>query len=606
MPPIELLAPARDLACGKAAIACGADAVYIGAPSFGAREAAGNSVADIAALASYAHLFWARVYVTINTLLRDEELPHAVRMAHELHRAGVDGLIIQDMGLLECDLPPLPLIASTQAHNASPEKVAFLAKVGFHRAILARELSIPEIKAIHRAAPDIELEFFIHGALCVSYSGQCYLSYALGGRSGNRGACAQPCRKPYDLQDANGRRIGRRKHYLSIKDLSLDSHLEDLLDAGVTSFKIEGRLKDENYVKNVVSHYRARLDEILVRRSLPRSSSGKSSVDFTPDLPKTFNRGFTSYFVAGRREAIGANDTPKMMGEPVGVVDNVRPAVALSGGGESALHPGDGICFFDASGNLQGTRVNKVENGRIVLEKISGLKRGTRIYRNRDHAFLGSLEKARITRRIEARLRLGVEEDGLRLEACDEDDNRAQAFLRIDPEPAQKPAEALDAIRSRLARSGDTEFEIGSIEIDLPVVPFLPAAALNGLRREVLERLGQARQVSRPMISARQRDLDAAYPEETLSWQGNVFNDKAKAFYTRHGVQSIEPAAESGLRMRGRRVMTTRYCLKYEQKWCPKHHQARIGEPLYLVDEDGNRLELRFDCHKCCMEVWLT
>jgi collagenase-like PrtC family protease len=316
MEPIELLAPAKDLDTGLAAINCGADAVYIGAAQFGAREAAANSLEDLEALVAHAHKYWARVYVTVNTLLRNDELPEAVRLIHRLHAAGVDALIIQDAGLLECDLPPLPLIASTQMHNHTPERVAFLEKVGFQRVILARELSLEQIRAI-RAQTTLELECFVHGALCVSYSGQCYLSYAIGGRSGNRGQCAQPCRRRYSLVDSRGQTLASDRYLLSLRDLNLSADLKDLLEAGVSSFKIEGRLKDIHYVMNVVSYYRQQLDAILAGKGLQKSSSGRSQVGFTPDLAKTFNRGFTTYFLKGRDAAMHDHAAPKFTGAAV-------------------------------------------------------------------------------------------------------------------------------------------------------------------------------------------------------------------------------------------------------------------------------------------------
>jgi putative protease len=545
---IELLAPARDLDCGTAAIDCGADAVYIGAPRFGARAAAGNTPEDIAALARHAHRFRARVYATLNTLLRDDEIDAAVRLAWELHEAGVDGLIIQDVGLLECELPPLPLIASTQMHNHTPERVAFLETAGFHRAILARELTLAEIRAVRRAAPRMEIECFVHGALCVCYSGQCLLSYALGGRSGNRGECAQPCRKPYTLEDAAGRVLIRDRHLLSIRDLNLSEDLPALLAAGVTSFKIEGRLKDRAYVSNVVAHYSARLNALGVRRA----SSGRSLIPFSPDLSKTFNRGYTKYFLHGRKERIGAHATPKMVGEPVL---------------KEAAHPADGLCWFDASGRLVGGRP-------------ADAPEGTQVYRNHDHVFLESLRGA--VRKI------GVSFTVLpdRLRAVDEDGFSAEVMLPDGP-AAEKP----EIIRRQLARTGGTHFECTGVEI--VEGRFLPVATWNALRRDVLERLWRAgfsrRGTSVPPTSG-------AEPPRRLKPAIHL-NRYAQAFYKRYGIDS-EPAAEYGLDLRGRTVMTTRYCLRYELGWC-----GRDTAPLFLRNAEGDRLELRFDCTRCEMEV---
>jgi len=613
--PVELLAPARDLECGISAIDCGADAVYIGAPRFGAREAAGNSLDDIRALAAYAHKFRARVYVTLNTLLFDDELPHAVRLAHELYDAGIDGLIIQDVGLLECDLPPVPLIGSTQMHNATPERVAFLEQVGISRAILARELSLDEIRAIRRAAPRIELEFFVHGALCVCYSGQCYLSYALGGRSGNRGQCAQPCRKSYTLEDASGSRVASG-HLLSLRDLNLSANLGELLDAGVTSFKIEGRLKDRGYVANAVAHYRALLDEAIAgwnacapaesRPPLRRSSSGRSSPGFSPNPARTFNRGFTTYFLHGRSASPGFPATPKMAGEEIGRVTEVRKSnFTLENG--SALHPGDGICFFDREGVLSGTVVNGVQGDTVTPDRMAGIEPGIVIHRNHDHEFLDRLARSRPERRIGVRFALSHAGDGLALQATDEDGIQAESRLPGPFEPARDAARALDTIRRQLERTGDTEFISLNVDAPLEPVPFAPISALNALRRDVLARLSDARASARPRRELAIVPNEAPFPDSSLTYLGNVLNEKAAAFYRRHGVREIEPAAESGLDLTGRKVMTTRYCVRRQLGLCPHESPSeRVDEPLFLVDEAGNRLELAFDCAACEMEIYLA
>ncbi len=490
---VELLAPARDLECGIAAVECGADAVYVGAPRFGARAAAVNSLEDIAALARHAHKFWARVYVTLNTLLFDDELRPACRMAWQLHESGVDGLIIQDAGLLECDLPPLPLIASTQMHNHTPERVAFLERVGFRRAILARELTLDEIRAIRRAAPAIELECFVHGALCVCYSGQCLLSYALGGRSGNRGQCAQPCRRPYTLVDAEGRTLASDRHLLSLRDLNLSARLPELLAAGVTSFKIEGRLKDRMYVSNVVAYYRARLDEALgAGAGFVRSSSGTSAAGFEPDLGKTFNRGFTTYFLDGRGEAVGSPETPKMTGERVGRVAGLA-ADSFTVDGTAELHAGDGLAFFGRDGQLRGTVVNAVRGRTVFPQRFEGIEAGTVIHRNHDHEFLSRVASARPQRKIGVHMTLSA----AGLEAVDEDGNHAEAPLAPAP-AAQKPETALATLRRQIAKTGDTEFASTGVAIALDPVPFVAVSALNALRREVLSRLAAAREANRP------------------------------------------------------------------------------------------------------------
>ena len=603
MKEIELLAPAKDLECGIAAIDHGADAVYIGAPRFGAREAAGNSLADIAELAAYAHKYWARVYVTVNTLLRDEEIQPALELIHRLYEAGIDGLIIQDAGLLECDLPPIPLIASTQMHNNTPGKIAFLERVGIKRVILARELTLDEIRGIRRAT-SVELESFVHGALCVCYSGQCYLSYALGGRSSNRGQCAQPCRKRYTLVGADGKPVVSGKHLLSLKDLNLSDHLRDLIDAGVCSFKIEGRLKDRAYVSNVVAFYRAKLDEVLPTLGLKKSSSGTSRIDLTPDLDKTFNRGYTTYFLNGRGEPIGSIDTPKMVGEPVGkVVEVTRRGVRLEGG--PPLHPGDGICFFDRAGELRGTVVNGAQGDLFVPDKLDGIEKDALIYRNHDHEFLSRVNKSQSERRIDVALTLRETRDGLLLIAVDEDGNRAESEMPIDKVPADKPDQAMENASKQLAKTGGTDFRCAGVELELSQAWFLPISALNALRREVLQKLARVREGNRPIQTGGPIRNDAPYPQKSLSFEGNVLNRKARAFYERHGVTSIEPAAESGLDLRGRRVMTTRYCIKHQLGTCPRHGRADRTGPLRLVDEDGRAYDLRFDCEECVMEVWL-
>jgi putative protease len=604
-PTTELLAPARDLACGRAAIACGADAVYVGANRFGAREAAGNALDDIVALVSYAHQYWARVYVTINTILTDSELGEAERLAWQLHEIGADGLIIQDTGLLECNLPPLPLIASTQMHNHTPAKVAFLEQVGFRRAILARELRLDEIRAIRQAAPTIELECFVHGALCVCYSGQCSLSYALGGRSGNRGQCAQPCRKPYRLLDAGGRVLAERSHLLSLRDLNLSEHLPALLDAGVTSFKIEGRLKDLPYVANLVAHYRTRLDAALGGSGLPRSSSGTSHVGFTPDPDKTFNRGYTAYFLHGRTDTIAFPPTPKMVGEKVGRVKRLgRGELVVAT--RLALHPGDGLCFFTAQGELRGTQINAVQGERIAVQNAEGIYVGTLLYRNHDHAFFADVRRARLDRRIAVTLTLRDTPTGLILAARDEDGVEAARELPGRPEPAKDPEAALATTRRQLMKTGNTIYACSEVIVETAAIPFLPVSALNGLRRDVLDALTAAREHRRPRAKGAVAVNDVPYPERELSYLGNVLNAKAETFYRRHGVVRIESAAESGLDLRGRQVMTTRYCLKHQLGLCPTHGATEsLTEPLFLVDDEGNRLRLHFDCARCEMEIVL-
>ncbi|MEZ4386458.1 MAG: U32 family peptidase [Candidatus Krumholzibacteriia bacterium] len=602
MPPtsLELLAPAKDLATGLAAVNCGADAVYIGAPRFGAREAAGNALADIASLAAYAHRYWAKVYVTLNTLLRDDELDAAVRLAHQVHDAGADALIIQDMGLLECDLPPLPLFASTQMHNHTPERVKFLEGVGFQRVILARELSVAQIRTI-RATTSVPLEAFVHGALCVCYSGQCALSQAIGGRSANRGQCAQPCRRPYSLVDAAGNTLIKDRHLLSIHDLNLTDQLGELAAAGVTSFKIEGRLKDRAYVMNVVAHYRQALDALGARKA----SSGRPVLDFTADPAKTFNRGFTSYFATGRRRALGSPDTPKMVGERIGRIRSVTRASFTLEQGSARLNAGDGISFF-AGGELTGTLVNRAEGDVIHPARMDGLVEGVSIHRNRDHAFITRLNRSRAARKIDVDLALATTPAGLRLEARDEDGVAIVREVPCDLAAAEKPAQARATVLKQLAKLGETEFACRRIEVADDWRFFLPVAVLNDLRRQAVAALRERRLGERPRAVGRMIVDASPYPDSELTFLGNVLNRKAEQFYRRHGVTAIEPAAEAGLDLRGRVVMTTHYCLKYQQGACPREGQdpAAFGaSPVFLVDEDGRRLRLEFDCAACVMKV---
>ncbi len=614
--PIELLAPAKDADTGIAAINCGADAVYIGAKKFGAREDAGNSVEDIYTLCRYAHKYFAKVYVTLNTLLRDEEIPDAVNLIAQLHDAGIDALIIQDMGLLECNLPPIPLFASTQLHNTSAEKTAFLEKVGFERVILARELDLDRIRDI-RSHTQIGLECFVHGALCVSYSGQCYLSYAIGRRSGNRGQCAQPCRRKYSLSDKNGKILSAPRHLLCLKDLNLSEYLKDLIDAGITSFKIEGRLKDTSYVMNIVSFYRQKLDLILQEMNLKKSSSGKSVIDFLPDPHKTFNRGYSRYFIRGRHKSLASWDTPKSLGEKIGRVisaakDHFTPLPdPLPETERGSICAGDGICFFDKNQQLCGTSINKADGKKIYPEKISGIEKGVVIYRNHDHAFLSQLKKSRAVRSIEVSLILDETPDGFSLTAKDEDGISAEVCVSCQKQPADKKEQAKSAIEKQLAKFGGTEFVCAELVLNLTDSWFIPLSELNALRRNVLEKLSQARQQHRPIIKKRVIPNDAAYPETELSYSGNVLNQKAKKFYQRHGVDRIMPAAESGLDMHGKKLMTTKYCLNYELGRCngkppltPALSPIGERECLYLTDEDGRKFRLDFDCVNCEMALF--
>lgn len=600
---IELLAPARDVAVGIAAINCGADAVYVGAGRFGARDAAGNSLDDIARLIDYAHKYWAKIYVTLNTILFDDELPAALKLISQLHYLGIDGLIIQDVGLLEHDLPPIPLIASTQMHNDSPEKIQFLEKIGFHRVILARELNIGEIQSIRKNSA-IELEFFIHGALCVCYSGQCYLSYAIGGRSGNRGQCAQPCRRSYSLLDRKGNTLVADHYLLSPKDLNLSDYLEQLIHAGITSFKIEGRLKDKFYVMNVVGYYRKLLDDLLKKMKLKKSSSGEVSFDFVPDPSKSFNRGFTSYFLTGRNENVAAIDSPKSIGEPIGtVVTFDKNSFTIDT--KKTFTSGDGICFFDDNNHLEGTFVNQALGNKIFPDKMKSIKPGVMIYRNHDQAFIQQLENSKTSRKISIKLKFSESLAGFSLIAEDEDGNQAATSIVHQKIPAEKKEQALKNIHKQLTKLGASEYHCSELTAELTELWFLALSVLNELRRETLEQLTKAREQNRSKIIKEFKKNDVPFPEKTHSYLGNVLNNDAVSFYLRHGVQQISSAAESGLDMAGMKVMTTKYCIAQQLGMCKKNsNQLSSIEPLYLVDEKGNRFRLSFDCEKCAMEIY--
>ncbi|MEQ8172405.1 MAG: U32 family peptidase [Candidatus Eremiobacterota bacterium] len=595
MKKIELLSPAKDLDCGMAAIKCGADAVYIGADSFGARSSAGNSIEDIKTLVSFAHMYFARVYVTLNTILTDKEIIQAKELLEKLYETGVDAFIIQDMGFLEMDLPPVPLFASTQCHNNSVEKIKFLEQVGFNRVILARELSLEEIKHI-REKTEIELEFFVHGALCVCYSGQCYLSYAIGGRSGNRGDCAQPCRKIYSLVDESGHVILKNKHLLSLKDLNLSDYIKDLVDSGINSFKIEGRLKDINYVKNIVSFYRQKID----RAGYKKTSAGNISIDFTPDPEKTFNRGYTDYFLMGRRKDITSFDTPKSTGKECGTVFKCdKISFYLK---SHSLKTGDGICFFDDFRILRGTSVKKVENNRIFPDDMSFIKKDTLIYRNLDIDFLKHLKHAKIERKISIKLTVSEENGKILLTAVDEDNIKASLSAEINIEIARNREKALFNLKKQLSSLGETEFLAEHIEINLKDIYFITVKEINNLRRKLVEMLRKKREdaFSRKLSYIEKNNYP--FPDETVTFRGNVMNILSERFYARHGAKVIEPAAETGMEMKGHTVMKTKHCLKYSAGICPGRGCKKTA-PLYLVDEKGKKYLLQFNCNDCTMEV---
>lgn len=600
--PIELLAPAKNLECGIEAINHGADAVYIGAPRFGARAAAGNSLEDIAELVKYAHLYRVRIYVTVNTILRDEELKETEDMIWDLYRIGVDALIVQDMGITRLNLPPIPLHASTQMDNRTPEKVKFLTEAGFRQVVLARELSLDEISRIHQTCPDTPLEVFVHGALCVSYSGQCYVSQACYGRSANRGECAQFCRLGFDLVDADGKAIARNKHLLSLKDMNQSENLEALLDAGASSLKIEGRLKEVSYVKNVTAYYRQKLDAILKRRKeYVRASSGTVKLAFKPQPEKSFSRGFTDYFLHGRNPGIFSFDTPKSLGEEVGFVKEIRGNY-LTVAGVKPFSNGDGLCYLDEQGRLQGFRVNRVENNKLFPQEMPRLKPKTRLYRNYDQEFEKVMQKKSAERKISVSICLEENNFGFTLTMSDEDKNQISLALPREKELARVPQ--ADNLRNQLGKLGNTPFELNTIELRLTDNWFIPSSELADLRRRAVEKLLEARRITYPQERARWVETNHTFPAKELTYLGNVMNHEAEAFYRQHGVERVAPAFEKE-QPKDAVLMFCKHCIRYSMGWCPTHHRVRspYREPFFLVSSDGRRFRLQFDCKVCQMRI---
>lgn len=601
---IELLAPARNLECGIEAINHGADAVYIGAPKFGARSAAGNSLADIATLVEYAHLFNVRIYVTVNTILRDSELSETEEMIWQLYNADVDALIVQDMGITQLNLPPIPLHASTQMDNRTVEKVRFLSNAGFRQVVLARELSLDEIRKIHEACPDVALEVFVHGALCVSYSGQCYVSEACFGRSANRGECAQFCRLPFSMVDEDGKVIVRNKHLLSLKDLNQSSILESLLDAGATSLKIEGRLKDVTYVKNVTAAYRQKLDEIFCRRKeYVRSSSGDTVLDFTPQLEKSFNRGFTHYFLHGRTPDIASFNTPKSLGEEMGTMkEQYKKYVTVSG--VKPFHNGDGACFIDEQGCLQGFRINKVEGNKLFpAGAIPRIKPKTPIYRNYDQDFEKLLTRKSAERKIGVDWILSETAFGFALTVSDEDKNSVTLSFPVETKEKARTSQH-DNLCSQLKKMGNTPFRTRSVVIQCSEEWFIPSSLISDWRRLATDRLVALRRINFRRELQVWKPTNHSYPTSSLTYLGNVMNGKAEKFYQEHGVCNIAPAYEKQAPDNAT-LMFCRHCLRYSMGWCPTYQRVRspYREPYYLVSNDGKRFRLEFDCKRCQMKV---
>ncbi len=616
MKKIELLSPTKNLEVGIAAINHGADAVYIGGPSFGAREKVGNSIEDIEKLCRHAAVFNAKVYVTLNTLLFDNELEEARKIAWDCYNAGVDALIVQDMALLMMDMPPIALHASTQCNNTTAEKVKFLEDVGFQQVVLARELSINEIKEI-RSKTTVPLEFFVHGALCVSYSGQCYLSHVIGHRSANRGACAQPCRLKWNLEDENGNVLIANRHMLSLRDMNNSKNLEELIDAGITSFKIEGRLKDADYVKNTTAFYRQAIDEIIEKRpDLERASRGVSTPSFVPNLDKSFSRGFTDYFAHGRQKNIDAPFTPKSMGEYIGEIkkiDGKRLTVKLKE--DVTLHNGDGLCFLDDDKQLQGFNVNGVEGNVILASSVisSEAKRSREIslYRNFDIIWQKSVENSTGNRKLPIKLTLSETSDGFRLTSVDEN---VSISLQCQKDIAKNPEKALENIRTKLSQWGDTKFVVENIDIQLDTIYFIPASVLGEMKRQLVTELEKslierhrvgARHFDRPQGAEKSHSIEGDFSttlEMTrLSYLGNVTNALARQFYENHGVPHIDDGLEKTMPDGEIVVMTTKHCIRYANGMCAKE-TGKPATPLYISNTHG-RFRLDFDCRNCQMKV---
>ena len=600
---IELLSPAKNLECGLAAINHGADAVYIGAAQFGARAAAGNSIEDIATLVQYAHQFRVKVLVALNTVLTDDQLPDAEKLIWEIYNTGADALIIQDMGILKLNLPPIALHASTQTDNRTVEKVRFLQHVGFSRVVMARELSLKQISEIS-SQTNVELEAFVHGALCVSYSGQCYMSQANCGRSANRGQCAQYCRLPYHLVDADDNVLVKNKHLLSLKDLDQSDSLEEMMEAGVTSFKIEGRLKDVDYVKNITSFYRKKLDAILEDNPrFQRASAGKTTILFEPNPEKSFRRGNTDYFLHDRKANIVQQDTPKSLGEPIGKVTYIgRNFFEVQNG--TLLNNGDGLCFVNKHGDLTGFRVNRVERKQIFPAEMPKITDGVMLYRNQDQAFEKILKGKTSERKIA--LQVVFKETAIGFSILLTDEEGISSFFEVgcDKQPAQKPDAVNDNIKNQLSKLGNTIYEAADVQIEINAPWFFQASQLSEWRRLAIERLDEVR------AAAYVRDLKheakpATFTTTQLSYLGNVTNKLSEEFYHEHGVEDVLPGFEVKAE-EGVPLMYCKHCIKYSMGWCPKEgYKATFKEPLYLRNND-QVYQLTFDCKACEMRISKT
>ena len=607
---LELLSPAKNLEFGREAINHGADALYIGAPAFGARAAATNSIKDVEELVRYAHLYGSKVFATVNTLLFDNEINDAVRMIWQLYNIGVDALIIQDLGLLECDLPPIELHASTQCHNATVERVKFMESVGFSRVILARETSLEQMRDI-RKSTTVDLEAFVHGALCVSYSGQCYMSQFLNGRSGNRGCCSQPCRSTYDLMTADGRMIIKGRHLLSLKDFNASQQLENMIAAGITSFKIEGRLKDLSYVKNVTAYYRQILDNMMENgaRGWQRASSGHTKFFFIPDVERTFNRSYTDYFLRGRQPMANFK-TQKSLGKRVGEVLAVGSGTITIGGSESFAN-GDGLCYFDDDGKMQGFLINDVQGRTVKPNQMPDIKVGAVLWRNQDQQFERLLHGRSADRRIGVSICFKLTDGGFSVEIVDEDGISVTVDKEAEHIAADNSQRVTENIKKQLAKLGDTPFYATDVQDYTAGSRFLPASTLNQMRRTAVEKLIECRIAHFRPADCRLVAAATPYPGDVLDYRANVVNSMSERFYKHHGINEIERGVEQTGDYDGKALMTTKYCLRYELGCC-LHNKAGQKAPTVAIDSrdnlvlhnNGRQFRLQFDCLECVMRIY--
>lgn len=599
--PLELLAPAGNKELGKTAILHGADAVYIGAARFGARSSAGNSIEDIQELIEFAHFFGAKVYATVNTLIFDDEMEEVKKIIFNLHSINIDGIIIQDFGLLKLDLPPINIIASTQTHNFDLERIQFIEKIGFSRVILARELSLEEISNIHKNT-SIELEAFVHGSLCVSFSGRCYLSNSINRRSANRGECSQPCRPNYNVFDEFGVKIFDRKNVLSLKDLCLEGEIENLAFAGVTSFKIEGRLKDENYIKNIVSLYRYEIDNLInkYKNQFHRSSFGEVKIPFTPDPKKTFNRGFTKYFLHGRVQEMSSMDSSGSMGEYLGKVSNIGNST-FSIITNSDIVPGDGIVWVDQKGETKGAKIFSVQSSKIKLFNSIHLPTpGTAVYRNYSQNFDRQLKQSQGQRLISLTLTMSCYNDSVELMSIDENDITTKLVFNNLNLNLSRTNQEENCIK-QLQKAGDYNFQIKSISFSHPCEFFIPISMLNNWRRQLLEAASLNRiEYFKPKPLIRQKVENSA--RRTVSKEENISNSLSKQFFEEQGVLEIIDAPELSENI-STPLMTLRYCMRFEAGRCPQQNQSVKSAKSWMMKNGDRSYQLIFSCKECVMKI---